>query len=49
MIFKVLAYDGSDKLVAEYLYETEDSAMTFAKGMQEKGYTVTVQKIFHHD
>ena len=49
MIFKVLAYDGSDKLVAEYLYETEDSATSFAKGMKEKGYKVTVEKIFHHD
>ena len=48
MIFNVIATSKA-KIVAEYLYELEETAILFAERMKEKGYMVTIEKIFHHD
>ena len=36
----------NQKVVAEYLYELEESAAAFASKMKEKGYQVWVEKVY---
>tara|TARA_B100001059_G_C17617044_1_gene467522 strand:- start:573 stop:719 length:147 start_codon:yes stop_codon:yes gene_type:complete len=48
VIFKVTAKKNGN-VVAEYLYELEETAAAFASGMKEKGYQVWVEKIASHD
>jgi hypothetical protein len=48
VIFKVTAKKNGN-IVAEYLYELEETAAEFASGMKEKGYQVWVEKIASHD
>ena len=48
MIFKVIATSKA-KIVAEYLYELEETAILFAERMKEKGYDVVIERIYHHD
>ncbi len=48
MIFKVTAKKNGN-IVAEYLYELEETAAVFATRMKEKGYQVWVEKIASHD
>ena len=48
MIFKVIA-KKNDIIVAEYLYELEETAAIFASRMKEKGYQVWLEKIASHD
>ena len=48
MIFKVTA-KKKGHIVAEYLYELEETATIFANRMREKGFTVIVEKIASHD
>ena len=48
MIFKVTA-KKKNHIVAEYLYELEETAMIFAERMKEKGYEIEIEKVFHHD
>jgi hypothetical protein len=45
-MYKVYAYDESDKLVAEYSFEKMTDAITFQVGMRDKGYATHLQKIF---
>jgi hypothetical protein len=48
VIFKVIA-KKNDIIVAEYLYELEETAAIFASRMKEEGYQVWVEKIASHD
>ena len=48
MIFKVTAKKNGH-IVAEYLYELEETATIFAERMKEEGYEVEIEKVFHHD
>tara|TARA_B100000287_G_scaffold286803_1_gene270363 strand:+ start:181 stop:360 length:180 start_codon:yes stop_codon:yes gene_type:complete len=43
--FKVLAYDENDELKAEYMFSELKEAMKFQIGMQEKGFTTTMQRL----
>ena len=43
--FKVLAYDENDELKAEYMFSQLKEAMKFQIGMQEKGFTTTMQRL----
>ena len=47
--FKVLAYDEKDKLIAEYLFAKLKEAIKFQLGMQKKGYTTTMQRLYLND
>ncbi len=48
MIFKVTAKKNGH-IVAEYLYELEETAAVFAQRMKEDGYQIIVEKIASHD
>ena len=48
MIFKVIAKKNGH-IVAEYLYELEETAAVFAQRMKEDGYQIIVEKIVSHD
>ena len=48
MIFKVIA-KKKGHIVAEYLYELEETAAIFAQRMKENGYQIIVEKIASHD
>ena len=48
MIFKVIA-KKKNHIVAEYLYELEETATIFAARMKEQGYEVEIEKVFLHD
>jgi hypothetical protein len=43
--YKIVA-KKNQKVVAEYLYELEESAAAFASKMKEKGYQVWVEKVY---
>ena len=44
-MYKVYAYDESDKLVAEYSFEDMNEAIKFQMGMRDKGYATHMQRI----
>jgi len=48
VIFKVTAKKNG-YIVAEYLYELEETAAVFASRMKEKGYQIWIEKIASHD
>ena len=48
MIFKVIA-KKKNHIVAEYLYELEETATIFAERMKEEGYEVEIEEVFIHD
>ena len=43
--FKVIAYDENDELKAEYMFSELKEALKFQLGMQDKGYTTTMQRL----
>jgi len=43
--FKVIAYDENDELKAEYMFSELQEALKFQLGMQDKGYTTTMQRL----
>ena len=43
--YKIVA-KKNHKVVAEYLYELEESAAAFASKMKEKGYQVWVERVY---
>ena len=45
LVHQVIAYDENDELKAEYMFSELQEALKFQLGMQDKGYTTTMQRL----